>query len=295
MIREWFNTHAAVNVGIALADQFAPQKVSGSATHGEKALREILRQADHKIHALRLNIYKRAKFANSFKWRLLENGVEREIADDVTQRLLLLLSLNQGGPRFGHNFAAAPMDRPDSANPQFLFTQGNQCFAQGAYTEAITFYRELLEFNPHRADALNNLGSALCKLGRYQEAEDYFRQAIGINPNYPEAHNNLGNVLRWRGHIAEAEIPLRRALKLKPNYADVRSNLGLTLVLLGRLRDAKARFAKVLKFAPRHPDAFLGLGQFARTEGRFDEARTVVKVGIQSNPRIPTARDRVTC
>src|SRR4029077_20451929 len=134
MIREWFDTHAAVNIGTALADQFAQQKVSDSAARGEKALQEILQQAGHRIHSLRLNIYKRAKFANSFRWRLLENGVEREIAEEVTQRLGPLLPLSQGGPGYGHSLAAAAMDRPDSGNAQFLFTQGNKCFDQGAYT-----------------------------------------------------------------------------------------------------------------------------------------------------------------
>jgi tetratricopeptide (TPR) repeat protein len=289
MIRDWFETHAVVQVGTALADQFAPRIVLDSVAHGEKALQEILRQADREIHTLRLNIYKRARFANSFRWRLLENGVEREIADEVTQRLVLHLSLNQGGPGSGRNLAAPPIARPVSSNAQFLFTQGNKCFAQGAYAEAFTFYRDLVKFNPHRADALNNLGSALCKLGRYHEAEDYFRHAIGINPNYPEAHNNLGNVLRCRGHIAEAEIQLRRALKLKPNYVDARSNLGLTLVLFGRLRDAKAGFAKVLKAAPRHPEALLGLGQVAGMEGRFDEAESMFKRALKVNPRMPSA------
>jgi len=288
-IRDWFKTHAAVKVGTALADQFALHKVSEATMHGEKVLQEILQQAGHEIHALRLNIYKKAKFANSFKWRLLENGVEGEIADDVTQRLVLHLSLNQGGPASGHSLGTAPMDRPDSSNAQFLFTQGNKCFAQGAYTEALAFYRDLVEINEHRVDALNNLGSALCKLGRYKEAEDYFRQVIAMNPNYPEAHNNLGNVLRLRGYIAEAEIPLRRALKLKPNYADARSNLGLTLVFLGHLRDAKARFAKVLKASPRHADAWVGLGKVAGMEGRFDEAETMFKRALEVNPRMPSA------
>ena len=289
MIREWFKTQAAVKVGTTLADQFALKQVSDLATQGEKALQEILQQADHEVHTLPLNVYKRAKFANSFKWRLLENGVERDLADEVTQRLVLHLSLNQRSSGCGHHLAAAPMDRPDSSDAQFLLTQGNKYFAQGAYTEAFTFYRDLVEIHPHRADALNNLGSALCKLGRYKEAEGYFRQAIGVNPIYPEAHNNLGNVLRWRGHVAEAEIPLRRALKLKPNYVDARNNLGLTLVLLGRLRDAKARFVKVLKAAPSHAEALLGLGQVAGMEGRFGEAEILFKRVLEVNPRMASA------
>src|ERR1700682_4800823 len=136
MLIEWFDSRAAVQVGTAFAGRFAPRKTPGPAAHRENVLQEILRQVDHEVRTLRLNIYKRAKFANSFKWRLLENGVEREIADEVTQRLVLHLSLNQRGPESDHNLAAAPMDGPDSSEAQFLFTQGNKYFDQGAYTEA---------------------------------------------------------------------------------------------------------------------------------------------------------------
>lgn len=297
MILEWFNAHEAAEVGNALADQFVSRTGSTSATHAKKAARseqdtvllEILRRADREVRSLRLNFYKRAKFANSFKWRLRENGVEGEIADELTQMLVLHLSVKQAGSAPGHSSAAAPTDRPDSGKAQDLLTLGNEHFAHGAYVEAIASYKDFVRFNPRRADAHNNLGAALCKLGRYQDADDCFRKAIGMKPDYPEAHFNLGNALRWRLRIAESEISLRRALKLKPNYVDARANLGLTLVLLGRLRDAKARFEKVLKVAPRHTDALLGMGQVASMEGRFDEAEAMFKRVLEVNPKLPSA------
>ncbi len=58
-------------------------------------MEQLLRRADSEVRPLQLNFYKKAKFANSFKWRLIENGVAKEVADDVTQSLIVHLSQHQ--------------------------------------------------------------------------------------------------------------------------------------------------------------------------------------------------------
>ena len=298
MLLGWFNARQAAEVGIALADHFAPPTVSRSIKRAKKesaqrergaALQELLRRAERETRALPLNLFKKATFANSFKWRLLENGVEREMADQVTRTLVLHISQNQADLAPGRDSAAAPADRPNSSTAQYFLTQGDEYLAQHAYAKAITSYEHLLELNPRHACAFNNLGAALCKLGRYQEAEQHFRRAIGVKPDYSDAHSNLGSVLRSRGHLAGSENSLRRALKLKPNHVEARSNLGLTLLSLGRTIDAKAHFEKVLRIAPRHANALLGMGQVARMEGRFDQAEAILERVLEADPNMPGA------
>jgi hypothetical protein len=102
MIIEWFNAQLAVEAGTSLADKFAPPIGSRSVGRAKKgrskeigrALQSILDRLDREIRVLRLNFYKRVRFANSFKWRLIENGVEKTMADRVTHSLLLRLSAN---------------------------------------------------------------------------------------------------------------------------------------------------------------------------------------------------------
>jgi len=298
MLLGWFNARQAAEVGIALADHFAPPTVSRSIKRAKKesaqrergaALQELLRRAERETRALPLNLFKKATFANSFKWRLLENGVEREMADQVTRTLVLHISQNQADSAPGRDSAAAPADRPNPSTAQYLLTQGDEYLAQHAYAKAITSYEHLLELNPRHACAFNNLGAALFKLGRYQEAEQHFRRAIGVKPDYSDAHSNLGSVLRSRGHLAGSENSLRRALKLKPNHVEARSNLGLTLLSLGRTIDAKAHFEKVLRIAPRHANALLGMGQVARMEGRFDQAEAILERVLEADPNMPGA------
>jgi tetratricopeptide (TPR) repeat protein len=297
MILKWFNGREAAEIGAALADQFALQTASESATRDKiaiqngpsVALRAILQRADREVRTLRLNFYKKARFANSFKWRLTEKGVDREVADEMTQLLVLHLSQNQAGPSQGQNSVAAPADRSSSAKVKYLLTEGNRCFARGAYAEAAAIYQRLVELDSRNADALNNLGSAFSKQGLLTDAERCLRQAVGIKPDYPEAHCNLGIVLRARGETAESEIWLRRALKLRPNYVDARINLGVTLLALGRLREARARFEKVLKVAPRHADALYLMGHVAKLDGRFEEAEARFKRALDIDPKMPNA------
>jgi tetratricopeptide (TPR) repeat protein len=297
MIRDWFDSREVTEIGIALADQYAQQQDSTAVPHGGKTakgesrdpLQGILDRARHELRTLRLNFYKRAKFANSFKWRLLEKGVGRDIADTVTEKLVLHLSLNQAGSTFSQDEIAGPAVQPQSRNARSLLTQGNKCAARGEYSEASIFYRELLALNPRHPEALNNLGATFFRLGRYSEAEEIFRRTLRIYPDFADANSNLGILLRCSGRVAEAETWLRRAIKINPKHVEARSNLGLAFVFLGRLSDAKAQFRKALKFAPRSAHTLFATGFLATIEGRFDEAEAMFKRAVEIDPKMPGA------
>ncbi len=297
MISNWFNAREATQFGAALADQYLQRTEpklagQGKATQTETpdSLQAILDRAAAQAPTLGLNFYKKAKFANSFKWRLLENGVDKGIADKVTERLVLQLSLKKANSTPNNEAAVASADPSRSKNLRNLLAQGNRSLAQGAYDEAVPLYEELLAANPRHPEALNNLGAALFKLGRYPEAEEVLRRTVRMHPNFADANSNLGNLLRCRGgHVAESENWLRCAIKLNPKLLDARNNLGLTLVFLGRLTEAKAQFKKVLKIAPQNADALFGMGHVAAIEGSFGVADSMIKRALEVNPKLPSA------
>jgi tetratricopeptide (TPR) repeat protein len=286
MTLEWFNAEEAAKIGVALADHFKPQQ---TAREQDNVLQEILQRADLEVRGLRLNVYKKAKFANSFKWRLLENGVEKALADEITQTLVLHLSGNQISSAQNHSANTAAADRPQPNDAKRLLALGNKSIAQGDYDEAIAIFQDLIKLNPRHAIALNNLGSALFKVGRYKEAEACFYRAIKVKADYADPHSNLGNLLLLRGYFADAERSFRYALKINPRFVDARNNLGLVLANLNNLRDAKSNFEKVLKNEPRSTDALRGLALVARTEGRFDDAGAMLDRALQIDPKMPGA------
>lgn len=282
MTLAWFNSREAAEIGAALADEFAAHEgASGSVD-------QLLRRADRDVRPLQLNFYKKAKFANSFKWRLIEKGVTRKAADEVTQSLVMHLAQRQI-PSVDTQSRDVPAGRQDRAKAQQVFSRGNKMIEQGAYADAAALYEEAIKLDPKHAEAINNLGSALSYLGRYEEAENCFREAMAIKPNFSDPHANLGVLLRQKSYLVDSEAFLRRALKLKPNDLEARVNLGLTLMFLGRMRDARACFTKVLKSAPRHVFALFGMGRIATLEGRFDEAEATLKRVIEINPKMTNA------
>jgi tetratricopeptide (TPR) repeat protein len=279
----WFNVRDAVAAGTALADQFAPQMLSDQG----EAMEGLLRRVDSDVRPLRLNLFKRARFANSFKWRLLERGVEQELADHVTQALVLHLATQ---PAAAVSNRAAPGASLVLGNRvKDLLAQGNGHFARGEYPDALACFEKLAELKPRNADALNNVGATLCRLNRLEEAEDFLRRAIKVRPEYAEAHCNMGAVLEGRGSHPEAEASLRRALKIRPTYIDARCLLGLTLLAQGRLPEATSQLEKALKIAPRHVDALIGMGRISSMQGEFDEADGWFKRALEVNPNSSTA------
>lgn len=293
MILAWLNGREAAEIGTALADNFAPRAES-VVTHGAApgsaagTMAQLLQRVDSEVRPLKLNFFQKAKFANTFKWRLIENGISRAAASDLTHSLVLHLSQSQGSTT-NQESVDAPVGPQDRAKAQQLFHLGNKSLEQAAYAQAAALYEEAFELDPSLAEALNNLGSSLSYLGRYDEAEQCFRQAMTIKPTFPDPYANLGVLLRQKSYLQDSETLLRRALKLKPNDLDARTNLGLTLVFLGRHRDARACFAKVLKSAPRNVHALFGMGQIATMAGRFDEAETTFRRVIELNPNTTNA------
>jgi len=298
MLLHWLDARAATRVGATLADDVVMQKAAGRAAQRgdssgqlQKLLQKFLQRVDREARGLELNLFKRAKLANSFKWRLLEKGVEREIADELTQALVLRLTAYQDrGARHGDASNVAPGGRARSRQAQArLLTEGDEHLAHGACAEAMQCYQELLGLDPRNAAALTSLGAACARLGRYSEAEHHLRRAIGISPGSPAAYFNLAGLLQSTGRYQESEMPLRRALKLKPSYVEARISLGMSLVLLRRLDQARDCYEKALKIAPRNTQALVGVGQIEALEGRFGAAESAFRRALEIDPKSPYA------
>ena len=99
MVFDWFNRKVAVDVGGSLADRFLEVVAKSGAKRNpnktpdhSKAVEAFLVQVDREVRPLRLGVFRRAKLANTFKWRLLDKGVDRDLANELTRMLLLRLT-----------------------------------------------------------------------------------------------------------------------------------------------------------------------------------------------------------
>jgi tetratricopeptide (TPR) repeat protein len=287
MLLDWFNAREATTVGSSLADSFLRDSTSTPSARKAQVsdrgtnVRRLLRRAVLNARPLKLNLFKRAKLLGSFKWRLIEQGIDRGSADELTQLLLLQLS--------GRPFAApAPAATPPAGAPRKridpLLSAADAAAAKGDYAETVVQLQDLLAIDPDHVVALSNLGDALCFLGRYADAERAYRRSVQIDPRRADTHLKLGKVLQWRGDFLGSETTLRRATKLEPRSANALCSLGDTLSAIDRVDDAKRCFEKALRLKPNSTAALCGLGWLLGVEGRFEEADALSRRALEVDP-----------
>lgn len=99
MIFNWFDAHEAEKSGQSLALFFAERVTVEVGKGGKKSLPKKQMEAVSKMFAQaerfsrehKLNIYKKAKLGNTFKWKLKELGYNNNLIDELTKELLLHL------------------------------------------------------------------------------------------------------------------------------------------------------------------------------------------------------------
>lgn len=290
MLLDWFNARAATQSGTTLADYYLAEDVlpgrrtARPSKKGRSDVRIFLQRVAREAGPLKLNLFKRAKLLNSFKWRLLERGVDRKTVDELTE--LVLLQLSGGFQTSGSSgrVAGAPAERENVRRAPALISAADACFAVGNHREAAARYDEALRIDPRNAVAHARLGASLCNLGRYGEGEQEFRRAIKIKATCPGAHLSLGVLLRAKGEFAASELALRTAVKQDPRDPQALVELGSTLSMLRDLVGARECFQKALRLKPQHTGALCGIGRLTRNEGRFEEAEGIYRSALGIEP-----------
>src|SRR5262245_43125629 len=101
MLLDALNARKASEVGAELASRIFREFEPGANIRAKnedkrRAVQSLLQLADREVRPLKFNLYKKSKFANSFKWKLIESGCDSEVADELTQVMLVHLSVNKG-------------------------------------------------------------------------------------------------------------------------------------------------------------------------------------------------------
>lgn len=91
MIFDWFDAHAASEFGSSLADFLADRIPTKSPKKAPEALAKLFAQIEHFKQTNKLNMYKKAKLGNAFKWKLIDHGYTDEFIEEMTKEVLLRL------------------------------------------------------------------------------------------------------------------------------------------------------------------------------------------------------------
>ena len=100
MIFAWFDTRDgdALAAGMArdLAKRVPPASVDAEGKKAEAKQKKthdmVLRQAHEFVRQNKLNVYKKARLANAFKWALLDAGYPKPFVDTMTYELAAVVA-----------------------------------------------------------------------------------------------------------------------------------------------------------------------------------------------------------
>lgn len=172
-------------------------------------------------------------------------------------------------------------------DPHSYFEVAEALRAQGAYVDAITYYRQGLGLDPKNRHGRLALAETLQLAGQYPEVVDLVDPLLTDEPNDLAAWKVRGDALRALGRPSEVLYSLRAILLLEPEN-------GPALLEMYRLyRDAKETkeayetLGRLLATdAPEAHDATLHLerGDLAATLGLADEANQSYERAAQIDP-----------
>ena len=96
MLFSWFDGREAHDFGLSLAEFFAqrvpPESIPSTDMKPLRKAGEVIAKLHVQVQQFRashkLNMYKKAKLANAFQWKLFDLGYDKLIVQELTKELL---------------------------------------------------------------------------------------------------------------------------------------------------------------------------------------------------------------
>jgi len=142
----------------------------------------------------------------------------------------------------------------------------------GRLPQAEALYRQMLQPEPNRPDALYCLGVMAAQTGREDAAIYFVLKAIDASPCNPVYYNTLGDALKDKSRLDEAAARYRQAPADKPDYAEVHNDLGVALMASGSLDEAVGSFRQALAFKSGYAEAWNNLGAAFENQRKPEQA-----------------------
>lgn len=160
---------------------------------------------------------------------------------------------------------------------------------QGNHQAAMSIYQQILQKNPHQAQAWYNLAMTYIALGDNQQAMTPLQKAIANKPNYTLAYNALGHLHFQAGNLLAAEQLFQKALQHDPDYKEALNNLGIVFLHTDRNQQAVEIFLQLLQTFPQHPKIHNNLGNAYSHLGQYQQAISHYKQALHADPKYSDA------
>lgn len=154
----------------------------------------------------------------------------------------------------------------------------------GRLTEGETYYRQMLNREPMRADLWLAYGQILDLSGRFEASEVALRRAIELNPALADAHHALGTLYTQTLRYREAGDEYRRVTQLMPASCPAFANLAMALRSAGQYEATADAAQQAMKLDAANVVANVELSHALRELGRFDEALVAAETARKNHP-----------
>jgi FkbM family methyltransferase len=173
----------------------------------------------------------------------------------------------------------------DPHNADALHLRGLVLQQRGEHDAAIECIRQAVRLHPHSTIYLSNLAAAYHAAARYEEAAGCCRRALQIDPTHLGAHRNFALALIAQAGPQDIIVNYQRTLeRTKPDMAQVLNRLGIFYEAQGQLNDAEACYRRAIQIDSDLVAGYVNLGNVLVQQDSMEEAFTHLSHGLQLDP-----------
>ncbi|NLP04001.1 MAG: tetratricopeptide repeat protein [Fibrobacter sp.] len=165
-----------------------------------------------------------------------------------------------------------------------LMLSGQEMLQNGAFSQAVTQFRKVIQMEPSNFEAQFNLAFAYLGWGRNSNAVEEFKKAMRLQPRNSQVWANLAIAYENLGKSQDAINALYQAVQLDPQNITARMNLAAMYANANAHSKAVAQYKEVISLDGMNEEALTNLSKCLIALGKTDEAKGYLKQAIAANP-----------
>lgn len=180
---------------------------------------------------------------------------------------------------------------PKHLNSGWVQSALGRCFFElGQYSEAVRFYEQAHEREPHRLQGLEYYSTALWHLQREVQLSMLSQELVEFDKEAPQTWCVAGNCFSLQKEHETAIKFLQRAIQVDPDFAYAYTLLAHELVLTEEMDHAMACFRSAIRIDPRHYNAWYGIGMICFKQEKYNLAEVHYRKAVEISPNSPVLR-----
>lgn len=161
---------------------------------------------------------------------------------------------------------------------------GKAYFELNDYQQAVKFFSDVREKEPHRLHLMEYYSTALWHLQKEVQLSALAQDLVGEDRDSPQAWCTTGNCFSLQKEHEAAIKFFSRAIQVEPNFAYAYTLLGHEHIATEELDKALSCYRSAVRIDPRHYNAWYGIGLVLFKQERFAQAESYFKKALSIHP-----------